>query len=159
MKLLTKAWYQIMQDSTLGSQLHADDRAAVFSEELFRSLWQKKLSDMLAVREDLCYEYDIRWDEEAARRLNVEYADIDTIRKEADIISLHIPSTPETDGMINREFLAGMKKTAILVNTANDVDRQTHLALREVAISELFDQIFLQRSTLREIDGALLIIF
>ena len=62
--------------------------------------------------------YDIRWDEAAAEQLHVEYADIDTIRSEADIISLHIPSTPETNGMINKEFLAGMKKNAILVNTA-----------------------------------------
>ena len=62
--------------------------------------------------------YDIRWDADAARALGVEYADIDTIRKEADIISLHVPSTPVTDGMINREFLSGMKKNAILVNTA-----------------------------------------
>lgn len=78
----------------------------------------KALAKMLSGFDCRILAYDIRWDEEAAQRLGVEYADIDTIRKEADIISLHIPSTPQTDGMINREFLSGMKKTAILVNTA-----------------------------------------
>lgn len=68
MKLLTKAWYQTMQDSGLGVQLRADERAAVFSEELFQTFWQKKLSDMLAMREDICYEYDIPWDEEEETR-------------------------------------------------------------------------------------------
>ena len=62
--------------------------------------------------------YDIRWNDEAAQRLGVQYADVDTIRRESDILSLHVPSTPQTDGMIDSAFLAGMKPTAILINTA-----------------------------------------
>ena len=78
----------------------------------------KALAKMLSGFDCKILAYDLKWDETAAKALNVEYADIDTIRKESDIISLHVPSTPETDGMINKEFLSGMKKNAILVNTA-----------------------------------------
>lgn len=78
----------------------------------------KALAKMLSGFDCKILAYDLRWDEEAAKELNVEFAEIETIKKEADIISLHVPSTPSTDGMINKEFLSGMKKNAILVNTA-----------------------------------------
>lgn len=44
--------------------------------------------------------------------------DIDTLVREADIISLHVPLSDETRGMINAERIAAMKKGAILVNVA-----------------------------------------
>ena len=78
----------------------------------------KALAKMLSGFDCRVIAYDLKWDEATAKELNVEFADIETIKKESDIISLHVPSTPATDGMINKEFLSGMKKTAILVNTA-----------------------------------------
>lgn len=47
-----------------------------------------------------------------------ERADVDTVCREADLISLHLPLTPDTRGLIGRERLALMKPTAIVVNTA-----------------------------------------
>ena len=47
-----------------------------------------------------------------------ECADIDTLCKNADIITLHTPLTEETRGLISRERIAMMKKDAILVNVA-----------------------------------------
>lgn len=44
--------------------------------------------------------------------------DIDRIFKESDYVSLHIPNTPVTKGMVNKEKLAMMKPTAFLINTA-----------------------------------------
>ena len=45
-------------------------------------------------------------------------ADIDTICRECDIISVHLPLSEETRGIISRERIATMKDTAIVVNTA-----------------------------------------
>ncbi len=47
-----------------------------------------------------------------------EAADIDTVCRECDIISLHVPLTDETRGMINAARIAEMKRGAILINVA-----------------------------------------
>ncbi len=44
--------------------------------------------------------------------------DIDTLCKNADIISIHIPLTDETRGIISRERIAKMKDTTMLINVA-----------------------------------------
>ena len=47
-----------------------------------------------------------------------EQVDIDEICRRSDIISLHVPLTDETRGMISRERIANMKRGAILINVA-----------------------------------------
>jgi glyoxylate reductase len=49
----------------------------------------------------------------AARRVTLEEG-----LREADVVSIHTPLTPETRHLINAERLAMMKPTAILINTA-----------------------------------------
>lgn len=44
--------------------------------------------------------------------------DFDTLLRESDYLSLHVPLTPETRGLINASALAKMKPTAYVVNTA-----------------------------------------
>lgn len=48
----------------------------------------------------------------------VKYVDLDTLLCECDIVSLHVPLNEKTKGLIDKEKLAKMKKTAILINTA-----------------------------------------
>ena len=48
----------------------------------------------------------------------VKYVDLDTLLSECDIVSLHVPLNEKTKGLINKEKLSKMKKTAILINTA-----------------------------------------
>ncbi len=47
-----------------------------------------------------------------------ESVDIDTLCREADIITLHTPLSEETRGLISRERIAAMKDGVILVNAA-----------------------------------------
>ena len=47
-----------------------------------------------------------------------ECVDLETLMRESDFISVHIPSSPETVGLISREMLSLMKERAILINVA-----------------------------------------
>ena len=47
-----------------------------------------------------------------------EYADLDRLFAESDVVSLHCPLTPATQELVNAARLARMKPTALLINTA-----------------------------------------
>ncbi len=49
---------------------------------------------------------------------NVEQVDLDTLLRESDFVSIHVPLTPETHHIIDADALARMKPTAILINAA-----------------------------------------
>lgn len=49
---------------------------------------------------------------------DIEYRDLDTLLKTADIVSIHLPLTPETRHFLDAKKLSLMKKSAILINTA-----------------------------------------
>ncbi|MEG2597252.1 MAG: NAD(P)-dependent oxidoreductase, partial [Oscillospiraceae bacterium] len=58
---------------------------------------------------------------------SLHFTDLDTLYKNADIISIHCPLNEETRGMINQNALAQMKDSTILLNTArggilNEID-------------------------------------
>ncbi|HUT36493.1 MAG TPA: NAD(P)-dependent oxidoreductase [Planctomycetota bacterium] len=55
---------------------------------------------------------------EEERELGLERRELDELLKEADIVSLHVGLSPETEKLINAERLALMKPSALLVNTA-----------------------------------------
>lgn len=44
--------------------------------------------------------------------------DMKTVFRQADVISIHLRATPETEKMINADFLNEMKETAYLINTS-----------------------------------------
>ena len=48
----------------------------------------------------------------------VEFLALDGLLAESDVVSLHCPLTPETERLVRRERLDGMKRGALLVNTA-----------------------------------------
>ena len=61
--------------------------------------------------------YDIRFPKTHGLP-NVRQADLNTIAAKSDYVSLHLPLTKETLGLINRDFFNKMKPTAFLINTA-----------------------------------------
>lgn len=48
----------------------------------------------------------------------VKFVSLDELLETCDIVSLHVPLNNETRGLIGKEQLAKMKKTACLINTA-----------------------------------------
>ena len=53
-----------------------------------------------------------------AQQLGVHLVTLDELLERSDFISIHMPKTPETTGMISTEQLAQMKPTAFIVNVA-----------------------------------------
>ena len=64
------------------------------------------------------YAYDLYPNLEEAERLGVTMTDLDTIVRECDVISLHVPCTAETTGLFNESMFRKMKKSAVFVNVA-----------------------------------------
>ncbi len=62
--------------------------------------------------------YDPYVSKEIIESLGAQKADLETALAEADYISLHMPVTPETKGIINEKAFSIMKNSAILINTA-----------------------------------------
>jgi len=67
---------------------------------------------------------------ESASGGGVEWAELETLLREADFVSLHVPLTEETRNLIGARELALMKPTAILINTARGqvVDQEALVA-------------------------------
>lgn len=62
--------------------------------------------------------YDPYPKSELAAQDHITYASLEEVLAQADIITLHIPATPETTHLINQERLAMMKSGAYIINTA-----------------------------------------
>lgn len=62
--------------------------------------------------------YDPYINREAIEQTGAKKVDFETALKQADYISLHMPLTSETRGIIDKKAFSIMKKTAILINTS-----------------------------------------
>jgi D-3-phosphoglycerate dehydrogenase len=51
-------------------------------------------------------------------KYGVRYVSLEELFTQSDFITLHAPALPETVGMINRETIELMKRSAVLINTA-----------------------------------------
>jgi len=61
--------------------------------------------------------FDITQKEEL-KKLGVEYVDYETLLRESDIVSFHVPLTPKTKHMLNKDNIKLLKEGAIVVNTS-----------------------------------------
>lgn len=53
-----------------------------------------------------------------SHRNNFRWAEIPELLEQSDVVSIHCPLLPETQGLINKENLARMKRSAFLLNTS-----------------------------------------
>jgi glyoxylate reductase len=56
--------------------------------------------------------------EDVEKELNAEYRDFNTLLAESDFVSLHVPLSPETQGLLEAAKFFRMKPTAFLINTS-----------------------------------------
>lgn len=61
--------------------------------------------------------YDLFPNEKAAAEIGYKYVQLDDLYRTSDIISLHVPLTPETSHLIGASALAHMKRGVVIVNT------------------------------------------
>ncbi|MFP4623444.1 MAG: phosphoglycerate dehydrogenase [Gemmatimonadota bacterium] len=62
--------------------------------------------------------YDPYLQEERARQLEITPVSLDEALRDGDVVSLHVPLTESTAGLVGAEQIARMKPTAVLVNAA-----------------------------------------
>ncbi len=71
---------------------------------------------------------------ELVAELDAVRLDLDDLFRDADVVSLHCPATPETEGLVDRRRLALMRPDAVLINTARGA------LVDEVAVAEAIEQ-------------------
>ncbi|MCL4417698.1 MAG: phosphoglycerate dehydrogenase [Actinobacteria bacterium] len=62
--------------------------------------------------------YDLKHDENFARRYNLEYVSLDTLLMNSDFVSVNVSLNPSTKHMIGEKQFKLMKKTALFFNTS-----------------------------------------
>jgi D-3-phosphoglycerate dehydrogenase len=48
----------------------------------------------------------------------IKNVDLETLKMESDVISLHVPLTKETNQMIDNSFIEGLKQGVVLINSS-----------------------------------------
>lgn len=62
------------------------------------------------------------------------FVDLETLFRQSDVVSLHCPLTPQTEGLVNAQRLSWMKPTAFLLNTSRGQ------LIDEVALADCLNQ-------------------
>lgn len=79
----------------------------------FGAVPQRLAPALIALGADVRY-----WTRSGSQSDMAPYMEFDELLETSDIVSLHIPATPDTTGMINQTAIRRMKPGAILINTA-----------------------------------------
>lgn len=79
--------------------------------------------------------YDPHPHEEAAAL--AQYVPMETLLRESDLITLHMPLTPETDHLINSETLKKMKDGVVLINTARGALADIHALTKGIETGKI----------------------
>ena len=77
--------------------------------------------------------FDVRPDEAAAHQMGFRYAPLDEVLTAADVVTLHLPATPQTIGLLSDREFGLMKAGAVLINTARGNVVDTAALVRTLA--------------------------
>jgi len=103
--------------------------------------------------------YDVVPRPEVEKELGAKNVDLDTLFKESDFISVHVPLAKQTYHMINTEKLRLMKKTAYLINNSRGSvidEKALYRALKEEWIAGAGLDVFEREPT--QLDNPLLML-
>jgi D-3-phosphoglycerate dehydrogenase len=107
--------------------------------------------------------YDPYWPAEFADQEGIEQMPLDELLKVADVVTIHVPLTPENKGLINARAFKLMKPTALLINAARGAivaESDLYQALRNGEIGGAGLDVFAQEppteSALLELDNVVL---
>lgn len=62
--------------------------------------------------------YDPAQSDEQIREIGAHRVSLEKLLKQSDVVSIHAPSIPQTEKMLNQETLSWMKDDAVIINTA-----------------------------------------
>ncbi|MDF2685117.1 MAG: hypothetical protein K0S55_298 [Clostridia bacterium] len=82
--------------------------------------------------------FDPTLDEAQCREMGVEKVSLEDLLKRSDVVSIHAPSIPATDKMLNSTTLALMKDNAVLINTARGTIIDENALVAELEKGRLF---------------------
>ena len=107
-------WTRWQWDLLWGADIHGKTLGVVGFGRIGRAVARRATGFNMRV----LYHDAVRPDAAVERELRATYAELETILREADFVTLHTNLTPETRHLINERTLRMMKKTAVLVNAA-----------------------------------------
>ncbi len=107
-------WREWSVDLLCGHDIHGSTLGLIGMGRIGQSVARRARGfDMRVLYHDA-----IRQDSQSEKDLGVEFVPLETLLRESDFVSVHVPLLPETEKLIGAGELAQMKKTAILVNTS-----------------------------------------
>ncbi|TVQ35384.1 MAG: hydroxyacid dehydrogenase [Geminicoccaceae bacterium] len=81
--------------------------------------------------------FDVAPDPEAAAEFGFTYVELDELLARADVVSLHVPGTPQTENLLGQREFERMKDGAVLINTARGSVVDTEAMLHALASGKL----------------------
>jgi phosphoglycerate dehydrogenase-like enzyme len=84
----------------------------------FGAIGKEVAKRLRAFEVEILYYDPMRAEAGVEQSLGATYADLDTLVREADIVSLHLPLMPQTANIMNAQRIAAMKPGAVLINCA-----------------------------------------
>jgi glyoxylate reductase len=107
------SWNGLAFDTFLGTDVWGKTLGIIGLGRIGREMARRALGFKMRV----LYTSRNRAPETVGKELQAEYAPFDTVLRESDFVSLHVPLLPQTRHLISSDAFAKMKPSAFLINT------------------------------------------